>query len=96
MEVHARKVYENQGVVADLVIRASAPCSRTEEEMWTAAGKPIGRFRSYFDGSRGGQETTFGQGSMLNPDEIEQTTRKSALHAILDLRSLYSDITVER
>jgi hypothetical protein len=61
MEIHARKVYENQGVEADLVIRSSEPANRSEVEDWKAVGKPIGSVRSYFDGARGGQETTFGQ-----------------------------------
>jgi hypothetical protein len=96
IEVHARKVYENQGVHADLMTRASAPSSREETESWTAAGKWIGHVRTYFDGSRGGQETTFGQDSTLSAGEIEQTRRRSSTHVILDLRNLYSEVTVER
>jgi hypothetical protein len=96
MEIHARKLYENQGVQADLVIRASAPCSRSEEEMWTAAGKQIGSVRTFFDGSRGGQKTSFGQDSTLTDDEIEQTRRDAALHPILDIRHFYKEVKVER
>ena len=49
------------GVTADYVVRAKAPDQHVEEEVWTAAGREIGRLRVYFDGRRGGQETTFGQ-----------------------------------
>jgi CubicO group peptidase (beta-lactamase class C family) len=96
IEVHAHKRYENQGVESDLVIKGSAPASRTEDEAWTAAGKPIGRLRTYFDGTRGGQETTFGQDATYTADESDKANRTSALHAILDLRRLYSEIKIRR
>jgi hypothetical protein len=96
MKVHARKVYENQGVQSDLVILSSAPDSRTEEEAWTAADKPIGRVRSFFDGTRGGQETTFGQDATYAGNDLEQARRRSARHAILDTRKLYSQLAVDR
>ncbi len=95
MKLHARKVYENQGVQADLVVTAQAPCSRQEEETWTAAGKPIGSVRTFFDGTRGGQKTTFGQDATLTDPEIAKARRDSALHPILEVRNDYSDVTVE-
>jgi CubicO group peptidase (beta-lactamase class C family) len=96
MTVHAQKAFENQGVQSDLVILSSAPDSRSEDEAWTAAGKPIGRVRSYFDGKRGGQETTFGQDQVYTGDDLEQARRKSARHPVLDARRLYSQIVVDR
>jgi CubicO group peptidase (beta-lactamase class C family) len=96
MEVRACKLYENQGVQADLVILARAPCSRSEEESWTAVGKRIGHVRTYFDSLRGGQETTFGQDATYTDDEIEHMRRDAALHAILDDRTRYKEVKVER
>jgi CubicO group peptidase (beta-lactamase class C family) len=96
MKLRARKVYENQGVQAEVAILARAPSSRSEEEKWTAAGKPIGTVRVFFDGSRGGQKTTFGQDSTLTGDEINSTRRESALHPILDLRQDYEEVKVDR
>jgi hypothetical protein len=96
MELHAHKVYENQGVEADVLIRSSAPASRSEEESWTAAGKPIGRVRAFFDGARGGQETTFGQDATFAGDELERMRRKSVSHAILEARNLYGQVVVDR
>src|SRR5262249_30279547 len=61
MEMHTNKTYENHGVHADVVVRASEPANRSEREEWFAAGRPIGWVRSFVDGSRGGQETSFGQ-----------------------------------
>jgi CubicO group peptidase (beta-lactamase class C family) len=96
MTIHARKVYENQGVQSDLVIFSSAPDSHSEEESWIAAGKSIGRVRSYCDGERAGQETTFGQDATYSGDELETARRKSARHGILDARKLYNQVTVDR
>jgi CubicO group peptidase (beta-lactamase class C family) len=96
IDVHARKRYENQGVQAELLIRGEAPFSQSQTETWTAAGKPIGRLRSFFDGLRGGQETTFGQDATYAGDEIDKARRDSALHEILDVHDLYRETTIER
>ena len=96
MEIRARKVYENQGIEADYVIRSSAPSSRSEEEKWTAAGKSIGSVRLFFDGTHGGQQTTFGQDAVCAGEELERMHRKSAPHAILLARKLYSQVAVDR
>jgi CubicO group peptidase (beta-lactamase class C family) len=61
VELHAHKSYDNQGVFADLTIDAQSPDRHNETEVWTAANREIGRLRVYFDGTHGGQETTFGQ-----------------------------------
>jgi CubicO group peptidase (beta-lactamase class C family) len=94
--IRARKGYENQGIQADLLILSSAPSSRSEEEKWTAAGKPIGRVRSYFDGKHGGQETTFGQDATYSGGELERMRRESARHKLLESRELYSKVEVVR
>src|SRR5262249_15597304 len=65
-------------------------------EKWTAAGKSIGRVRSFFDGTRGGQETTFGQDATYTGDELERMRRKSVAHVILELRNLYRQLAVDR
>jgi CubicO group peptidase (beta-lactamase class C family) len=77
LEIRAVKSYDNQGVTASLSVRAKAPNRRVEEEVWTAAGKQIGRLRIYFDGTRGGQETTFGQDST---NDAAPTTVPDATH----------------
>jgi CubicO group peptidase (beta-lactamase class C family) len=94
IEIHARKTYENQGVVADLTIQEQAPAMRNEVEAWTAAGKEIGLVRVYFNGFSGGQETTFGQDATNDADANTRARREDALHQLLDLKSLYKNVTV--
>jgi CubicO group peptidase (beta-lactamase class C family) len=94
MEVRGRRSYDNQGVEASQRILAEAPARRSEEETWTAAGKPIGRFRLFFDGERGGQETTFDQDSTNEAEENEAARRDFALHPLLELERLYREVKV--
>ena len=97
MEIRARKTYENQGIQADLVIRASAPANRSEEEKWTAAGKPIGRVRSFFDGTarRPGNHVRPGRDVYRRRARAECAASPLS-HAILDVRKLYSQVAVDR
>ncbi len=96
LEIRGVKSYENQGIRAALTIRAKAPASRVEEEAWTAAGREIGRLRISFDGTHGGQETTFGQDEINDAAADARARRDDDLHPLLDLETLYEEIRVER
>ncbi|HKH49685.1 MAG TPA: serine hydrolase [Thermoanaerobaculia bacterium] len=95
LEIHAHKTYENHGVRAALTVRAKAPASRVEEEVWTAAGREIGRLRIYFDGRHGGQETTFGQDAVNDDAANDRARRDADLHPLLHLTDLYQEVRVE-
>ncbi|HKV12451.1 MAG TPA: serine hydrolase [Thermoanaerobaculia bacterium] len=95
LEIHARKTYENQGVHAALTVWAKAPASRVEEEVWTAAGRDIGRLRIYFDGRHGGQETTFGQDAINDDAANERARRDADLHPLLHFTDLYPEVRVD-
>lgn len=95
LEIHALKSYANQGVTADLTVRAKAPGMRAEEEVLSAAGKEIGRVRVYFDGVRGGQEMTFDQDSLNDDPTNDRARRDNNLHPLLDLKRLYKDVHVQ-
>ena len=96
MEVHATKSYANQGVEADLVVLAEAPDRRTEEETWTAAGTHIGSVRVFFDGTRGGQETTFGQDEIYGDEENDRARREAILHPLLEVSKADKDVRLQR
>jgi CubicO group peptidase (beta-lactamase class C family) len=95
LEIQAHKTYENQGVRAALMVRAKAPASRVEEEVWTAAGRDIGRLRIYFDGRHGGQETTFGQDAINDDAADDRARRDDDLHPLLHLADLYQEVRVD-
>lgn len=95
LEIHAHKTYENHGVRAALTVRAKAPASRVEEEVWTAANREIGRLRIYFDGRHGGQETTFGQDAVNDDAANDRARRDADLHPVLHLTDLYQEVRVD-
>jgi len=95
LEIHAHKTYENQGIRAAFTVKAKAPASRVEEEVWTAAGREIGRLRIYFDGRHGGQETTFGQDAINDDAANDRARRDDDLHPLLHLTDLYQEVRVE-
>jgi CubicO group peptidase (beta-lactamase class C family) len=92
LEIQAVKSYENHGVSADLIIRAKDQAMRSEEEVWTAAGRQIGRLRVYFDGTRGGQETTFGQDAVNDDSANAEARYEKDFRYLLNLQHLYSDV----
>jgi CubicO group peptidase (beta-lactamase class C family) len=87
VEIHAYKSYDNQGVFADLTIDATSPDRHNETEVWTAANREIGRLRLYFDGTRGGQETTFGQDSINDDAANARDHRQYAFPQLLALKN---------
>jgi CubicO group peptidase (beta-lactamase class C family) len=91
-EAQGVKRYENHGVEAALTLRAHAPAAREEIELWSAADRRIARLRVYFDGARGGQETTFGQNAINGEAENRAARRANAVQPAAELRGLYPDI----
>ena len=94
MEARYEKRYLNQGVDADLLVRAEAPDHLAEEETWSAAGKEIGALRVRFDGAVGGQETTFGQDSVYDGRELDQLKRRARLHGLVEMSRIYDRLYV--
>lgn len=94
MEARYEKHYLNQGVVADLVVRARAPHLWAEDETWSAAGKRIGEVRVRSDGTVAGQETTFGQDAVYGGVERDRLLRRARLHGVTELKALYQSLGV--
>jgi hypothetical protein len=94
VELHALKNYENQGVSADYTLQEETPARRNEVELWSAAGKQIATLRVYFDGTTGGQETTFGQDAINGEEENRRAREDATLHPLLELNALYKTVTV--
>jgi len=90
--IHAKKSYDNQGVFADLTIQSKSLDLHNAVELWTAANRDIGRLRVYFDGARGGQETTFGQDAVN--DDAANARDRCQYAQLLAMRSLCKSITV--
>ncbi len=94
------KSYENQGVQAAFTLKAAAPAAFEETEIWTAAGREIGRLRSYFNSEKdgdekGGQETTFGQDAINDAETNARTRRDRDFQPLLRLRQLYKAVAIK-
>lgn len=94
LEARYEKHYLNQGVDAELLVRAKAPDLLAEDEALSAVGKPIGTVSVRFDGTTGGQETTFGQDATYAGEELEHLRRRAPLHRLLDFGRGYQRLTV--
>jgi len=90
--IRARKLYDNQGVVADLTVQSKSPDLHNEVEVWTAADREIGQIRVYFDGTHGGQETTFGQDAVN--DDAANARDRCQYARLLEIKSLCKKIDV--
>jgi CubicO group peptidase (beta-lactamase class C family) len=66
------------------------------DERWRAAGKAIGRVRTYFDGARGAQQTTFGQDETFAFEALATAQRDAVLHPLLEVATLYDSARVVR
>jgi hypothetical protein len=89
LEITATKSYDNHGVAGPFTIRAQTPARREELEIWHAAGREIGRVRSYFDGATGGQEDTLGQDEINGADANAEARRNDDFRPLLNMPILY-------
>jgi CubicO group peptidase (beta-lactamase class C family) len=94
VEIDAHKSYDNQGILANLTMQSKAPDSHNESEVWIAANREIGRLRIYFNGVRGGQETTFGQDAINDDEANARARRQFAFPQLLALKNLYKTIAI--
>jgi CubicO group peptidase (beta-lactamase class C family) len=95
MQLRAVGAYIHQGVDIEITGTYHAG-KRVLDEAWRAAGKRIGRVRTYFDGTRGAQQTTFGQDETFTGDAEALARRDAILHPLLDIPRLYESTRVDR
>jgi hypothetical protein len=95
MQLHAIGGYVHQGVALDVTATYDRG-RQVVDEHWRAAGKPIGRVRTYFDGAHGAQQTTFGQDETFTGDAEATARRDAVLHPLLEPTRLYDAVRVDR
>lgn len=95
MQLRAAGGYIHQGVELDVTATYDRG-KQVVDERWRAAGKPIGRVRTWFDGAHGAQQTTFGQDETFTGDAEATARRDAVLHPLLELARLYDRVRVDR
>jgi hypothetical protein len=87
---------ENQGVLAKGLINARAPNMTASQITFTTLGKKIGSMTSYFDGSAGGEVTTFGPPDNYSGKRLEDVKAGSDFYDVLNWKKNYEKITFKR
>jgi CubicO group peptidase (beta-lactamase class C family) len=95
MQFRAVGGYVHQGVDVEIAGTFQGG-KQVVDERWRAAGKPIGRVRTYFDGARGAQQTTFGQDETFEREALATARRDAVLHPLLEVAALYDSARVDR
>ena len=87
---------ENQGVIANAVIRARAPNMTGSEMTFTTLGKKIGWVTTYFDGNSGGEVMSFGPGQTYSGKRLEDIKAASDFYEVANWKKNYAKITFKR
>jgi hypothetical protein len=95
MQFRAAGAYVHQGVELEVTGTYGAG-KQVIDEAWRAAGKAIGRVRTYFDGAHGAQQTTFGQDEAFSGAAEASARRDAVLHPLLEVATLYDSVRVDR
>jgi CubicO group peptidase (beta-lactamase class C family) len=93
LRMQGSKHYLNQGVRGPLTVLARAPAAQSNEETWTTPqNRDYARLRIYFDGERGGQESSFGQDALNDEAANAAARRANAFQPLLELEQLYDSL----
>ncbi len=88
--------FENQGVQAKGSISARAPNLAASDIIFTALGKKIGSFASYFDGAGGGEVMSFAPEETYSGKRLEDVKAGSDFYDVLNWKANYKTLTVKR
>jgi CubicO group peptidase (beta-lactamase class C family) len=95
MQFRAVGGYVHQGIDVEIAGTFHAG-KQVIDERWRAAVKAIGRVRTYFDGARGAQQTTFGHDETFEREALATARRDAVLHPLLEVATLYDSARVDR
>jgi len=87
---------ENQGVQAKGTISARAPNLTASDMTFTALGKKIGSQISFFDGSAGGEVSSFGSPDNYSGKRLEDIRAASDFYDVVNWKNNYKTITVKK
>ena len=87
---------ENQGVQAKGTMSARAPNLTGSEMTFMALGKNIGTQISFFDGSDGGEVSSFGSPANYSGKRLEDIRAGSDFYDVLNWKTNYKTITVKK
>jgi hypothetical protein len=86
---------ENEGVTADTVIRAKAPNASATTMTLQGLGKNIGTIRDYYDGTSGGEETSFSLPDVMTERQLQNARFANDFYQLLDWKTLFKTTRVK-
>jgi CubicO group peptidase (beta-lactamase class C family) len=87
---------ESQGVQAKGSIRARAPNLTASDMTFSALGKKIGSVTGFFDGTSGGEVTSFSPEEIYSGKRLEDIKAGSDFYDVLNWKANYKTLTVKR
>jgi CubicO group peptidase (beta-lactamase class C family) len=92
----AAVTFENQGLDGEETTYAQSPNAYAREVAFTSSGKRIGTTREFFDGTSGGEETSFNAaGEQWDSSKIAEVRAAADFYALLNWKTLYKKIEVK-
>ncbi|HKR02917.1 MAG TPA: serine hydrolase [Pyrinomonadaceae bacterium] len=88
--------FEHQGIMGRATISARAPNSEATHIELSALGKNLGTIDEYFDGTEGGEVTSFSPGETKAGKSLEDARINSDFYDVLNWRKLFKSIEVRR
>ncbi len=87
--------FENQGVTGEIVSIGKAPNASASTTTFSALGKKIATIRDYFDGTSGGEETSFAPAEVLTDKQLDDTRIASDFHQLANWKTLFKGVTIK-
>lgn len=92
----AEMVFEHQGLTGVATISERAPNSQATHVDLMALGKKIGWFDEYFDGTQGGEASSFGPSEQKAGRSLEDARISADFYGLLNWKQLYKTIELKR
>jgi hypothetical protein len=87
--------FENQGMTGEVSTVAKAPNLSASNTTLTAQGKKIGTIREYFDGAKGGAQTSFSPAEAYADDQLNDARIDFDFYQLLNWKTLFKSVTVK-
>jgi outer membrane lipoprotein-sorting protein len=88
--------FENQGVSGPGTISSRAPNATETQLTFMALGKKIGTYREFFDGTSGGEETSFSSGETKTGAQLDDARITSDFYQLVNWKKLFKTVALKR
>ncbi|HEX8650413.1 MAG TPA: serine hydrolase [Pyrinomonadaceae bacterium] len=88
--------FENQGVSGPGIINSRAPNATETQLTFMALGKKIGTYREFFDGTSGGEETSFSSGETKTGAQLDDARVTSDFYQLVNWKKLFKTVAIKR